>query len=113
MNSTKPTPPLPDSIARYFDATNRFDAASAADCFTPEAEVLDEGNTYVGTETIKNWIAHTNEKYQAHLSVIDPQQKGDEVTVSARVSGNFPGSPVELSFLFTLSQGKIARLSIQ
>jgi hypothetical protein len=114
MNSMKPIPPpLPDVVSRYFDAANRFDAASAADCFTPEATVLDEGNTYVGTETIKNWITHTGEKFRPNTSVVDAQRKGEEIAVSARVSGNFPGSPVELRFVFALSQEKIARLSIQ
>jgi hypothetical protein len=32
--------------------------------------------------------------------------------VRARVSGHFPGSPVELRYAFTLHGGKIARLEI-
>jgi hypothetical protein len=32
--------------------------------------------------------------------------------VVASVAGNFPGSPVELEFLFTLEAGKIATLEI-
>ena len=32
--------------------------------------------------------------------------------VTGRVSGNFPGSPVDLRYVFTLEDGKIARLEI-
>ena len=37
---------------------------------------------------------------------------GPEVTVTARVTGDFPGSPVELRYRFTLEGASIARLEI-
>ena len=35
-----------------------------------------------------------------------------EVTVTARVTGDFPGSPVELQYRFTLEAALIGRLEI-
>ena len=35
-----------------------------------------------------------------------------EVTVTARVTGDFPGSPVELQYRFTLEGASIAKLEI-
>jgi hypothetical protein len=35
-----------------------------------------------------------------------------DVTVTARVSGDFPGSPVNLQYRFTLESASIARLEI-
>jgi hypothetical protein len=37
---------------------------------------------------------------------------GPRTTVRAEVSGNFPGSPIELQFRFTLADGLIAQLEI-
>jgi len=39
-------------------------------------------------------------------------QEGQTVTLPARLSGNFPGSPVELTYTFVLDNGKIASLEI-
>ena len=55
------TPTLPEAITQYLDATNRFDADSAAACFTPEATVQDDGKTYTGAEEIRQWVAQASE----------------------------------------------------
>ena len=38
--------------------------------------------------------------------------EGDRITVTARLTGNFPGSPVDLRYAFTLEGKEIARLEI-
>ena len=104
---------LPDAVARYFDAANRFDADSAAACFTPNAVVHDEGKDHVGTEGIRSWVSHTSENYQPQVTVLSARENGDQLAVTARVAGQFPGSPVELEFNLTLRHGRIAKLAIQ
>jgi hypothetical protein len=47
------------------------------------------------------------------LQPIDVQTHGDKVTVRARLTGEFPGSPVELDHIFKLSNGKLASLEIR
>src|SRR6266436_4882237 len=47
------------------------------------------------------------------LQMVDVQTHGDEVTVRARLTGEFPGSPVELDYIFKLSNNKIASLEIR
>jgi ketosteroid isomerase-like protein len=106
------TPALADAVARYFDAANRFDAESAAACFAPDATVHDEGQTHLGTTAIRNWVAHTGEKYQPQTTVLQSREEGDQRTVRVRVTGQFPGSPAELEFVFVLREGKIAQLTI-
>jgi hypothetical protein len=39
-------------------------------------------------------------------------QKDDKTIVTNRLTGNFPGSPIELEFVFTLDGNKIASLEI-
>ena len=111
--NTKHTTTLPDSVERYFEATNRFDAESAAACFEPTATVFDEEKTHVGIDAIRDWVSHTGQLYQAQATVLGAQQNGEVLAVSTRVTGQFPGSPVELTFSFVLGAQKISRLSIQ
>ncbi len=111
--NTKTEVTLPNAVARYFDATNRFDAESAAACFTPDATVHDEGKTHVGTEAIRDWVAHASEQYQPQATVLSAREDGDKLAVATRVAGQFPGSPVELEFAFSLRDEKIAELAVQ
>ena len=106
------TAAIPDAVTRYFEAANRFDADAAAACFATDATVRDEGQTHVGTSSIRNWVAHTTEKYQPQTSVIGAREEGDKTAVTARVTGQFPGSPAELGFAFVLRGGRIAELTI-
>ena len=39
-------------------------------------------------------------------------QKDGKIIVTNRLTGNFPGSPIELEFVFTLDGDKIAALEI-
>lgn len=112
MNTNIPTS-LPDAIDRYFDAANRFDAAAAAACFTPDALVRDEHQDYIGTAAIESWVSQTGEKYQPRATVTGVREKGEKLALTVNVAGQFPGSPVELEFEFHLRDGKIARLTIQ
>jgi hypothetical protein len=47
------------------------------------------------------------------LQTVNAQTHGDKVTVRARLTGAFPGSPVELDHIFKLSNDKIASLEIR
>jgi len=103
---------LPGAIARYIEASNRFDPDSAAACFTPDATVGDEGHTHIGLEAIRNWVSQASEKYRPHATVINAREHGDEMVVDVRVAGEFPGSPIELKFQFSLRNDTIAQLTI-
>lgn len=111
--STNTTINLPEAIDRYFEASNRFDATTAAACFTPDAVVHDEGHVHKGTDAILGWISESSEKYQPHATVIKAGEEGSMMSVLARVAGNFPGSPVELTFNFQMRDNKIADLGVQ
>lgn len=106
------TDALPGVLVAYWKAANSGEIRAAADCFSPDAIVLDEGQTHRGLPAIHSWIENTTRQYH---SVVEPlqwswQDGGHHVT--ARVSGTFPGSPVELDFLFTLQDNHIVRLEI-
>lgn len=102
----------PEIVTRYFDAANRFDAASAAKCFTSDARVHDESHDHVGQDAVRAWVAETSKKYQPKSEVIRAKVSCSKVALAVRISGKFPGSPIELDYDITLRDGKISTLNI-
>jgi hypothetical protein len=103
---------LPETIAAYLTAENAKDADAQSLLFTEDASVHDENADYRGREAIRAWKKTAQAKYQYETEVLDSSSSGDTTTVRTRLSGNFPGSTVELELTFTLSNGKIAALVI-
>ena len=102
---------LPKSIAAYF-AADKGDAQAVAQCFTESAVVKDEGHTYQGRAAIKQWKAEASTKYQYTSEPFACAQKDGKNIVTSRLTGTFPGSPVNLRFFFGLEGEKIASLEI-
>ena len=106
-------PELAPAIAAYITAANTRDTSAITDCFAEDANVVDEGQHQVGTAAIARWMEDTGRRYQPRVEVIKVQHRTGKVLVSNVVSGNFPGSPLELRYTFRLNaQGKISRLDI-
>jgi ketosteroid isomerase-like protein len=103
---------LPTPIAIYIAAENRGDTEALAQCFAEDAVVRDESKTIDGLAAIKQWKAETNEKYQHTIEPLSSVQKNGKTIVTNRLTGNFPGSPIELEFVFTLAGDKITALEI-
>ena len=106
-------PDLPTPITIYIEAENRGDTEALAQCFAEDAVVRDEGKTIEGLAAIKQWKAETKEKYQHTIEPLASVQKDGTTIVTNRLTGNFPGSPIELEFVFTLEGNKIALLEIR
>jgi SnoaL-like domain len=102
---------LPEPIAAYFAADKR-DIEAIAQCFTKDAVVKDEGHTYRGVMAIKRWKAETSTKYTYISEPFAWEQRDGTTVVTSRLTGNFPGSPVDLRFFFRLERGKIEFLEI-
>jgi len=100
------------SISDYFDASNARSAEGVAACFTPDAVVIDEGHERKGIADILVWKAWAEKKYQPVYDVLGAAEADGKAIVTCKVSGTFPGSPVDLRFAFTLDGGKIARLEV-
>jgi len=104
---------LPIPIALYVAAENRGDTEAMAECFAEDAVVRDEGQTIEGLAAIKKWKAETKKKYQHTVEPLASAQKDGKTMVTNRLTGNFPGSPIELEFVFTLAGDKIVSLEIR
>ena len=103
---------LPTPIAIYIAAENRGDVEALAQCFAEDAVVRDEDKTIEGLAAIKQWKAETRKKYQHTVEPLASTQKDGRTVVTNRLTGNFPGSPIELEFVFTLDGDKIVSLEI-
>ena len=102
---------LPAPIAAYFTADTQ-DAEAVVQCFTENAVVKDEGHAHRGRAAIRKWKADAAAKYQYTSELLSCEQKEGKVVVTSRLTGNFPGSPVNLRFFFALEGDKIASLEI-
>ena len=103
---------LPKPIAAYFAAENSGDGKALASCFTEQGVVSDEKQTMAGRTAIQQWAAETRKKYQHQTEPLASFQQDGKITVTSRLSGNFPGSPIELRFVFRLAGDSIASLEI-
>ena len=104
---------LPTAIASYIAAENRGDADEVARCFIEHAIVRDEGKTMRGVAAIKRWKAETTKKYRHTVEPLRSAREGAKTIVTSRLTGNFPGSPIELRFIFGFEGDKIASLEIR
>jgi len=103
---------LPTPIATYIAAANRGETEALAQCFVESAVVRDEGKTIEGLAAIKKWMVETKQKYQHIIEPLASTRKDGKTIVTNRLAGSFPGSPIELEFVFTLDRDKIAALEI-
>ena len=103
---------LPDIIADYFIADRGQDAEAVSACFTDAAIVRDEGKTHEGRDAIRQWKADSSQKYTYVVEPFSMTREGGRTIVTSHLSGDFPGSPVDLRYLFVLEEDKIAALEI-
>ncbi|HEY6205992.1 MAG TPA: nuclear transport factor 2 family protein [Chthoniobacterales bacterium] len=103
---------LPKPIALYIEAENSGDVSLFDQCFTDNAVVFDENERHEGLIAIKEWKSETKRKYQHTVEPLSIIQKEGRTIVTNRLTGKFPGSPIELEFAFTLRGNKIVSLEI-
>src|SRR5438034_3896445 len=101
-------------IAAFFAAQSGQGTEALAEYFAEGAVVRDEGRTIEGLTAIKQWKSETKKKYQHTVEpLLASVQEDGKTVVTNRVAGNFPGSPVNLEFVFGLEGNKIASLEIR
>ena len=103
---------LPSLVAEYFRRENAHDADAVAQCFSLDAEVRDEGNVHRGQAAIRSWKRATSTQYGATARPVACKATPLGCVVDAEVTGNFPGSPLRMSFDFTLDDATITGLRI-
>ena len=72
-----------------------------------------EGRDYRGRDAIRRWKLAADERCWYTMQPLSAQIGVDEVTVRAPLTGNFPGTALELSHFLKLSKDKIASLEVR
>ena len=103
---------LPSPIQTYFDADERNDGDALTHTFALDAVVIDEGHSHAGRQAMDAWWRDVKAKYQPILEPLDVAEKDDVTRVRTKVTGQFPGSPVTLTFAFRLKGNQITSLEI-
>jgi hypothetical protein len=103
---------IPKPIADYFEADKRGDADAVSRCFTAQASVKDERRMYSGCAAIREWKAAATAKYSYTSEPFAVDEADGRYVVTSRLTGSFPGSPIDLRYSFRLADGKIAALEI-
>jgi ketosteroid isomerase-like protein len=99
-------------LSAYFDLSNRHDAHAVAELFSEDALVHDENAEHRRQKAIRDWAQETYEKYGVTQTPIQWRAEGGVTIVTTEVAGTFPGSPIELTYRFTVEDEKIRELRI-
>jgi ketosteroid isomerase-like protein len=103
---------LPAPLAEYFAAANADDPDRVAACFAEDAIVHDESRDRRGRAAIRAWAVEVRHKYHFHAEVLAVEEAGDRTIVTAHLTGDFPGNPVDLRYRFKLDGPEIVALEI-
>lgn len=103
---------VPGPVATYLAAEKSKDTEMLGQCFREDAIVRDEGPEHRGVAAIKAWHREVNAKFRYVLDPLEASVSGATVVVRARVTGDFPGSPIEPRFSFAISDDRIASLEV-
>ena len=104
---------LPKPLDAYFLAANRQDREAFIKCFAEDAFVKDEGKGRKGHVDIAAWNDAAVKKYNCSYEVVKFERTVQGADVTAKVSGSFPGSPIDLTYSFVLEHELIKELGIK
>jgi ketosteroid isomerase-like protein len=104
---------VPAVVARYFDRDTDRDIDSIVSLFAEDATVVDEGETHQGTAAIRAWQTGAASRYTYTTEITRTEAlRPDRCLVRGRLTGDFPGGTVDLTWDFTIVGQHITRLVI-
>jgi len=103
---------LPAAIAGYFASDLPGETDNLGQFFTEDAHVHDEGEDYDGRDEIVAWRTAAKQRYTYTAEPLAVTERDSNTIVRTRLEGNFPGSPVDVDFIFRLRDGLIAGLEV-
>jgi len=106
-----PEPNQNQLVEHYFDLAPKPDRDAYFAQFTADAVVEDEGKERHGINEIRAW---RTEVPTVSYAVADVQEMAEGRIAAVDISGDFPGSPVQLKFTFSFTDdGRIRFLAIR
>jgi len=103
---------MPRAIEAYFDADRDGGPEAIAATFTADGIVKDKGLIHRGRDAIRNWMIEASQLYTYRVEPFFIDTGNGKIQVTAHVTGTFPGSPIDLRYVFVLSDDKVAEMEI-
>ncbi len=103
---------LPGVVETYFPISNGGHLSQLASCFCANATVFDENRTHKGLAAIEAWQHEVRQAFAFEVEPLQARQEEGRLTVLTNLTGNFPGSPVQLNQVFRLEGDRIRSLEI-
>ncbi|MCL8250670.1 nuclear transport factor 2 family protein [Aeromicrobium fastidiosum] len=113
MTSSEHSISVPHPIRTFLDAHGADDAPAAIRCFSPDAVVTDQGETFRGTDAILRFLRDAGSEYTYTSEETGTDRPDHEHWVVAiRLVGDFPGGVADVRYRFTLDDDRITELHI-
>jgi hypothetical protein len=110
---TVPLTQLPDTVRAYLTARAAGDVDGALLAFAPDAEVVDQGRTFQGTEGVRTFLSTAGAEFTFTTDEIGAERVDDTSwLVQVRIEGDFPGGIADLTYRFELSDRLVRSLHI-
>ncbi|MBL8771083.1 MAG: nuclear transport factor 2 family protein [Phenylobacterium sp.] len=103
---------LPSPIRTYVAANARLDADGMLSAFADDAVVSDEARRHAGRDDIRAWILDATIANRAVFTPETCRMEDGIAVVEGPTAGDFPGSPIRLTFRFALRGDAITALEI-
>jgi ketosteroid isomerase-like protein len=104
---------LPATIRRFLAAHSAREAGAAARAFTHDAVVVDQNETFRGTEQVRHFLQSSGSEFTYTTELIAARRDDDaHWAVVNRIEGDFPGGVADLDYRFTVTDGLIKELTI-
>ena len=102
---------ISELITQYFALARQPDSDPYFAQFSADATLEDEGHEHHGVEAIRAWRTQIP---RVAYTVENVETSGTQAVATVNIAGDFPGSPVVLTFHFTFTAGgEISALAIR
>lgn len=105
---------LPNPLDALMKAFNTKDSLLFISCFTKDAEIQDKGENQspIGHQEIKGWFDESLAKFDFTTEPFYFKESADSYYLKVKVTGNFPGSPLNFLYEIHTNGDQIYKLKI-
>jgi ketosteroid isomerase-like protein len=104
---------LPATIRAFLAAHTAGEPDAAVRTFTPDAVVVDQGETFRGTAQVLDFLRHAGSEFTYTTELVSARREDESRWgVVNHLEGDFPGHVADLTYRFTLTGDLIRELII-
>lgn len=104
---------LPATIRAFLAAHAAREVDAAARTFTDDAVVVDQDETFRGTDRVLDFLRHAGSEFTYTTELVAARRHDDSHWEAVnRIEGDFPGNVADLTYRFTLADDLISELTI-